>query len=252
MMRNPEKPNKVIGLMNCQEFELRGLDLDRLDLDPIEAESAAEHARVCTNCVALLESWREAKSDLRLLREATRTDSAPARVEMRLKQELRTRREARVPLGTVVISAWALAVAAVLIAAVSWIGWQRARHQETSTQNTTAPPAPTPNAEHPDAIVSQASRASMPQADPPKRSDTAYSAVAKDAVAKDDDSGEFTLLPGSLPSETDETAIVRVRMQRGALGTLGLPVNEERAGEWIQVDLLVGNDGLPQAVRLAR
>jgi len=27
-------------------------------------------------------------------------------------------------------------------------------------------------------------------------------------------------------------------------------VNEERASEWIQVDLLVGTDGLPQAVRL--
>jgi len=40
-------------------------------------------------------------------------------------------------------------------------------------------------------------------------------------------------------------------MQRGSLGALGLPVNEESAGEWIQVDLLVGNDGLPQAVRLA-
>jgi hypothetical protein len=43
-----------------------------------------------------------------------------------------------------------------------------------------------------------------------------------------------------------------VRMQRSSLGALGLPVNEERAGEWIQVDLLVGNDGLPQAVRLAQ
>ena len=71
-------------------------------------------------------------------------------------------------------------------------------------------------------------------------------------VAKDEDGGKFTLLPGSLPSETEEAAIVRVRMQRGALGALGFPVNEERAGEWIQVDLLVGNDGLPQAVRLAR
>jgi hypothetical protein len=27
-------------------------------------------------------------------------------------------------------------------------------------------------------------------------------------------------------------------------------VNEEHAGDWIQVDLLVGDDGLPQAVRL--
>jgi hypothetical protein len=43
---------------------------------------------------------------------------------------------------------------------------------------------------------------------------------------------------------------VRVRMQRGALGELGLPVNEERANEWIQVDLFVGQDGQPQAVRL--
>jgi len=32
---------------------------------------------------------------------------------------------------------------------------------------------------------------------------------------------------------------------------LGGAVKEESAGEWIQVDLLVGNDGLPQAVRLA-
>jgi hypothetical protein len=39
-------------------------------------------------------------------------------------------------------------------------------------------------------------------------------------------------------------------MQRGALGAFGLPVNEDRANEWIQVDLLVGNDGLPEAVRL--
>jgi len=251
-MRNPEKPDKVIGLMNCEEFELRGLDLDRLDFDPMEAESAAEHARICTNCGALLESWREVKSDLRLLREATRKDSAPMRVEMRLKQELRTRREARVPLGTVAISAWALAVAAVLIAAVSWVGWQRTRHQQSSVEKTTAPSAPTQSAERSEAIVSEASRSSTEQADPIKRSDAAHSAVSHDAVGKYEDSGKFTLLPGILPSETEETAIVRVRLQRGALGTLGLPVNEERAGEWIQVDLLVGNDGLPQAVRLAR
>jgi len=61
---------------------------------------------------------------------------------------------------------------------------------------------------------------------------------------------DFTFLPGALPADTDDAAIVRVRMQRSTLGALGLPVNEERAGEWIQVDLLVGNDGLPQAVRL--
>ena len=37
---------------------------------------------------------------------------------------------------------------------------------------------------------------------------------------------------------------------RGALGAFGLPVNEDLASDWIQVDLLVGDDGAPQAVRL--
>jgi hypothetical protein len=53
-----------------------------------------------------------------------------------------------------------------------------------------------------------------------------------------------------LPQETDDSAIVRVGMQCGALTALGLPVNEERVSDWIQVDLLVGEDGLPKAVRL--
>ena len=90
-------------MMNCEEFELRGLDLDRADADRQEAAAAAKHAEICGRCSAMLESWREVKCDLRLLRESTRLDSAPARVEMRLKQELRTRREARVPRGTVVV-----------------------------------------------------------------------------------------------------------------------------------------------------
>lgn len=63
---------------------------------------------------------------------------------------------------------------------------------------------------------------------------------------------EFTFLLGSTPVEVYDGAIMRVRMQRGALGALGLPVNEECAGEWILVDLLVAADGQPQAVRLAR
>ena len=90
-------------MMNCEEFELRGLDLDRADADAQEAAAAAKHAEICGRCSAMLESWREVKCDLRLLRESTRLDSAPARVEMRLKQELRTRREARVPRSTVVV-----------------------------------------------------------------------------------------------------------------------------------------------------
>jgi len=234
-------------MMNCEEFGLRGLDIYRAGAGAREAAEAAAHANICAHCGALLESWREVRDDLQLLREATRADSAPARVEMRLKQELRTRRELRVPLSTMAISAWVLAAAAVLFGVVSWGLWQRSQRQESATQEATVPREPTPNQATPDKSVSAPDKEEVQRAEHKKTSLSAHS-----DVPKDDDGGKFTLLPGSVPAETEEAAIVRVRMQRGALGALGFPVNQERAGEWIQVDLLVGNDGLPQAVRLVR
>ncbi len=237
-------------MMNCEEFELRGLDIDRSDADPHESAAAAKHAAVCGRCNAMLESWREVKGDLRLLRESTRLYSAPARVEMLLKQELRKRRDALVPRRTTMIASWALAAAVVLVATVGWVSWQRTRQeQEVSRQKAAAPSAPTQIPAGPDRNILASGSDNRLPAEPKKTSGAGLSTIAKD---KDEDSGEFTLLPGSLPSETEEAAIVRVRMQRGALGALGLPVNQDRAGEWIQVDLLVANDGLPQAVRLAR
>jgi len=242
-----EHPKKIVELMNCEEFEIRGLDLDRFDVDAIEAQSSIEHARVCARCSALLESWREVKTELRLLREATRLDSAPARIEMRLKQELRTKRESRVPLGTIAISAWALPIAAVLIAALSWVAWERTSHKQIPKQQVIVQSLPTQSPNRLDTPVSELSRQHTPRPTVKKSS-----SAAQMPATTNQNTEPFTLLPGSLLSEADETEIVRVRMQRGALGTLGLPVNEDRAGEWIQVELLVGNDGLPQAVRLAR
>jgi hypothetical protein len=64
------------------------------------------------------------------------------------------------------------------------------------------------------------------------------------------DSTEFTLLPGTMPGSLEDATVVHVQMQRAALGALGLTVNEEHAMDWIQLDLLVGEDGQPQAVRL--
>jgi hypothetical protein len=212
-------------MMNCEEFELRGLDLDRADADPQEAAAAAKHVEICGRCSAMLESWREVKCDLRLLRESTRLDSAPARVEMRLKQELRTRREARGPHRTAAIASWALAAAAVVVAS---LGWMRIHHQaeksvvaERKTVNTADMLTTSPNENENDV-----------------------------RLAADFDTGEFTQLPGSLSSGTGEESTLQVRMQRGALERYGLPVDPERASELLDVDFLVGEDGQPLAVRL--
>jgi hypothetical protein len=98
------------------------------------------------------------------------------------------------------------------------------------------------------APVKQEAPAEAPN-EAPQRTSPGATGKTETLVADNELSG-FTLLPGAVPGDTDDAAILRVRLQRGALGALGLPVNEERAGEWIQVDLLVGDDGSPQAVRL--
>jgi len=216
--------------MNCEQLEALVLDLDReVATGSLEHTAAVAHLSHCPRCAALQESWQAAKEELRLLGEETLEARAPARVEMRLRQEFRTRHRTMVVRRAAVVASWALAAAAVLVGAISSWNWLQARHHETAKQNIVAPNTP--------AVISAS--AQNPASDNLSAS-----------LANGDDSADFTPLPGSTLDETEDASIFHVRMQRGSLGALGLPVNEARAGEWIQVDLLVGNDGLPQAVRL--
>ncbi len=220
--------------MKCEEFEAIGLGLEREGPAPLngvvaaERSAAIEHANTCARCAALQESWQEAQAQLQALRLATQDASTPLRVEMRLRQDFRTRHRVVKTRATAVVAAWVLAGAALVVGAVSLWNWKITQHHGT-----------------PDAglAAQEAGKAA---------NGGAGKSASEDALKADNSAGEFTLLPGSLPQETEGSAIMRVRLQRGALGALGLPVNQERAGEWIQVDLLVGEDGRPQAVRLSQ
>ncbi len=233
--------------MKCEEFDAIGLGAERdASLSELERAAAREHAGACSRCAALQDSWQAARVELHAFADSTFAAQTPARVEMRLRQEFRTQHGTMKTQRVAVFAAWALAAAAVLASAVSWSNWRKSQQNEAArhllapqnpgqvpVQNVGATPSEA-NSEN-DANGPQPSSANL---------DSAGTLVA------DNELGNFTPLPGVLPAEADDAAIVRVRMQRGALGALGLPVNEERAGEWIQVDLLVGNDGAPQAVRL--
>ena len=216
--------------MTCEEFESIGLDAGRdASLNEAQRAAAGEHAATCPRCAALRDSWRAARLELHALAETTAGAEAPARVEMHIRQQFRAQYHIPKARRTAVIAAWALAAAAVLVGAVSWIKWQAS--ERASAQNH----SPTANSGN-----------AVPNPDAAQQS----SGVNSETLIADNELTNFTLLPGVLPADTDDSAILRVRMQRGALGAFGLPVNQDRAGEWIQVDLLVGNDGLPQAVRL--
>jgi hypothetical protein len=185
--------------------------------------AAAEHAATCSRCAALADSWQEARKALGELREATQSAQTPNRVEMQLRHEFANRHRSWWSRSNAIFAAWVLAAATVVFVGVSYWNWRVAQQHATP-------------------IGQDANTATNFSGSSDSSSDAGLMA--------DNEAGDFTLLPGSLPQETDDAAIVRVRMQRGALSSLGLPVNEERLGDWIQVDLLVGPDGQPKGVRL--
>lgn len=219
----------------CNEFELLGLDSQS---DPSLSEDhrrqVLEHALVCEKCAALRDRWKAAKSELSSLGQCTAGLNAPLRVEARLLQQFRLKYQFGKERKSVRFAAWALAAAALLFCAVSWWDWQHSRH------------------------AAPASVANSGELSIAARSGGAYVASggitaiddASEMLLADNDDVDFTQLPGSSAQGTEDAAIVRVAMQRGSLAALGLPVNEERAGDWIQLDLLVASDGSPQAVRL--
>jgi hypothetical protein len=217
-----------IVAMNCEEFALTGLGTEHdTDLTAAQRTAAQEHSAICANCASLAQSWEEAREKLNFLADVTHVDGAPARVEMRLRQEFRTRHSAIKTRRTAVVAAWALAAAAVLVGAISLNNWRTQQHL----------------AQH-DAANVAASNSSVNVAN------NSNSDANDSTLIAGNDENEFTPLPGTIYTGIDDAEIVRVRMPRSSLGALGFPVNEDRAAELIQVDLLVGNDGLPQAVRL--
>ena len=210
--------------MTCDEFEGMAWDAEsNASLTDAQRAAVAEHAVLCTRCATLRNSWEAARLELRSLAQLTTMAEAPSRVEMRLRQQFRTQYRTPKVRRRAAVTAWTLAAAAVLVGAVGWVNWQTSQSRNVADRQETRVFDPSPNG------------ASRPQ--PP-------------SLMAENELSDFTLLPGVSPADTDDAAILRVRMQRGALGALGLPVNEDRANEWIQVDLLVGNDGLPEAVRL--
>src|SRR6202521_6387899 len=234
--------------MTCEEFEAIGLDAERdASLSEVERVAAREHAATCSRCASLQDSWQAAGVELRAFAEDTAMTQAPARVEMRLRQEFRTQHVTLKVRRAAVVAAWALAAAAGVAGAVSWRNWRHSQHEEATNHLNSVPGANNSPENNSVAGANHQTPAEVPNGIQQRGS---VGAGSSEMLLADNELSGFTFLPGGCAAHIAHDGILRVRMQRGALGARGLPVNEERASEWILVDLLVGDDGLPQAVRL--
>jgi hypothetical protein len=238
--------------MNCEEMAALGFDFDReaANVNGAERAAAEEHVRACSACAAQMESWRELRGRLSELARETQAAQASPRVEIELRRKvMRLGYEHRRKRMRTAVAVLGLAAAAVAAAAVIRSRMQPAQPlakvpavEVSGTGNT----GNDVTKQDPAAIAAMSPSDDSAQEKRDRGSGAA--AVGEAATTQ----GEFTLLPGSLSFPSDDAAIVHVRMQRGALGALGLPVNEEKSSEWILVDLLVSTDGQPQAIRLSR
>jgi anti-sigma factor RsiW len=206
---------------------MAGLDLQSLASATAQEsgvqQAAREHLRSCPRCSALQTTWETLRSDLRILGVETGQTGVPAAVETKLLVQFRELHKNRKAHNFQVIARWALVAAAVLALAIGINHWRGQGTPETSKPPTES---------------GQAARITP-----------AGPELGESLVASNDDD-DFTLLPGMIPASLGNATVVRVQMQRSALGSLGFTVNEEHAADWIRVDLLLGDDGQPQAVRL--
>jgi len=220
--------------MTCEEFATAGLDLGSTGIDTQVDTAAREHLRQCPHCAALHENWLSLREDLRELgAEGARAEASP-RIEMRLRQEFRTKHKTVRTQRTAFILGWSLAAAAALVLAVGWADWYIHK----------GPGIPTK------AQTNSSSNPAIQKARPKTQTDEPAQSESNNVIVASNGYGDFTLLPDSIFSGPEDATVVRVQMQRAALSALGLTVNEEHAGDLIQVDLLVGDDGVPQAIRL--
>jgi len=79
----------------------------------------------------------------------------------------------------------------------------------------------------------------------------AASAVASGAE-EDTDTGFYPLPEAEALPAVENAMVVRVQLPVSSLELMGVPVGEERADASVQADLLLGQDGLARAVRLAQ
>jgi hypothetical protein len=230
--------------MNCTEFESVVVDIARGVL--MEAATRREglaHATGCERC-----GRRRALSGLlaaAVAEDAGRTASAA--VEQALLSAFREREFVGRPRRRVLwLGVAAAAVAALLMVPVT----VQKPHAPQIVNVPTLMPAP---AVEPTKIIAPVYRETRKPVVRTLRAMRPKAPIPKPQSAREDREVVTDFIPVIYdPEPVDHGRMVRVRLPRSALAAFGLPMNEQRAEETIQADVVLGEDGLARAVRFVK
>ena len=179
---------------------------------------------------------------LNLLRQADNDRGASPFLETRLRAAFREHHGHR-------RRAWVLrwASAAALLACAAFVVLRLTQPAAVEAPKPMAQAQPLP----PPVAVAKSVPAVTPHRPAPVRKRTVSSVqVAKAPEPEESGVQEFIALPYAPPlSSWDRGQVMRVRLPRQSLRSMGIPVNEERMFERVPADLLMGEDGLARAIR---
>jgi hypothetical protein len=217
--------------MDCVEFNKIYHDLDRPGTPGFRfRERALAHAESCSSCGLLLTDGEALDFALSNLTQHNAGREAPPRVEAALLRGFQasklagSRRRIHRQLG-------ALGAAAAILLALGLGVQHRIASQPRKATPQEANLATAPGAEA-SAMAGQ------------------HEVAASDAD-EDEYATEFVPVPyADDPAALEGGAIVRVTLPRSALPSFGLPITESDGTDRVFADLLVSEDGTPQAIRL--
>jgi predicted anti-sigma-YlaC factor YlaD len=231
--------------MDCAQFRELLHELGRPESEgAMPCEQALAHAETCSACETLLTEVESLDFSLREIVEETSELQAPPRLETLLLQEFRREKSA----ATSRRVRWQLAAIGVAAAIFLALGLTLHRQQPVTpggTASTGLASTQTPN-EQPATKTSDGNAQAGEST-----AQTAANAAQAAGSAESEYATAYMPLPYAYdPSELEGGAVVRVMLPRAALASYGLPVEGMGVTDQVTADMVVSQDGTPQAIRL--
>ncbi len=251
-MNGNVEPEKMTR-MDCAQFAEVLHELDRPGTPGAALrETALAHAEMCSHCGALVTEAESLDFALGRIAQETAELQAPARIEAALLREFQQGRS----LASSRRLQWQLAALGVAATVLLAIGLSFHRPQTTTPDkapSVSASSTPASSTRGPD--QSQRSTAPVIANIQPRGART--KTVAQKTAANDADATEYATAYVPLPYAYDPSgleggAVVRVVLPRAALVSYGLPIEGMGVSEQVTADMVVSQDGTPQAIRLVR
>ena len=267
--------------MNCERFQTIVNDLARdLMMEATDRTAALQHADECHSCAVNLEEEISLTAGLRTLAHEMEKVVAPLQLEQTLLAAFRDRSN-RQPVVVPFVSSrkkryWAAAIAAALLIVFGIFVVRGRMFTPSESQKASGKPTPQEAIAEDSNIVKDSPR---PVQDHDRstvktpRKKTADYVVARHRITggiaktvpdktvasagtaqRGQENVEvvtdfFPIGYSNTPNLQEGGQLLRVELPRAAVARFGLPLNMDRAGERVKADVLVGADGLAQAIR---